>query len=93
MEKEPADESLQSSAAQPPNLRGSSVATLSRPSRFEQLQCCPESVETLRREAGICRIANSSKRATALTYEKAHRLPLDHPKRQILAAPSRHRLK
>ncbi len=25
--------------------------------------------------------------------EKAHRLPIDHPRRQILAAPSRHRFK
>ncbi len=31
VKEEPADESLQSSAAQPPNLRGSSVATLRRP--------------------------------------------------------------
>ncbi len=25
--------------------------------------------------------------------EKAHRLPIDHPRRQVLVAPSRHRLK
>ncbi len=50
-------------------------------------------VETLGREAGICSIATAAKRTTALAYEKAHRLPPDHPRTQILAAPSRHRLK
>ncbi len=62
------------------------------PSRIEQLERCQNKalkvvtgqlkstpVETLRREAGICSIATASKRATALAYEKAHRLPLDHP--------------
>ncbi len=76
------------------------------PSRIEQLEPCQNKalrvvkvqlksapVETLRREVGICSNATVSKRATALAYEKAHRLPLDHPRRQILAAPSRHRLK
>ncbi len=51
-----------------------------------QLKSTP--VETLRREAGICSIATTSKRASALSYEKAQ-----HPRRQILAAPSRHHLK
>ncbi len=36
-------------------------------------------VATLRREAVICNIATTSKRATVLAYEKAHR--------QVLAAP------
>ncbi len=76
------------------------------PSRIEQLERCQNKalrvvtgqlkstpVETLRRGAGICGIATASKRATALAYEKAHRLPLDHPRRQILAASSRRRLK
>ncbi len=76
------------------------------PSRIEQLERCQNKalrvvtgqlkstpVETLRREAGICSIATASKRATALAYEKAHRPPLDHPRRQILAASSRHHLK
>ncbi len=76
------------------------------PSRIEQLERCQNKalrvvtgqlksapVETLRREAGICSIVTASKPTTALAYEKAHRLPPDHPRRQILAATSRHRLK
>ncbi len=76
------------------------------PSRIEQLERCQNKalrvvtgqlkstpVETLRREAGICSIATAYKRATALAYEKAHRLPIDYTRRQILAAPSWHRLK
>ncbi len=68
------------------------------PSRIEQLERCQNKalrvvagqlisnpVETLQREAGICSIATAAKRATALSYEKAHRLPQDHPRRQILA--------
>ncbi len=68
------------------------------PSRIGQLERCQNKalrvvtrqlksapVETL--------IAIASKRATALANEKAHRLPLGHPRMQILAAPSRHRLK
>ncbi len=64
------------------------------PSRLEQLDRCQNKalgvvagqlkstpVETLRREAGICSIATASKRATALAYKKAHRLPIDHPRR------------
>ncbi len=50
-------------------------------------------VEKLRREAGIHSIATTSKRATAFAYEKAQRLPIDHTRRQILAAPPRQRLK
>ncbi len=46
-------------------------------------------VETRRREAVICSITTASKRATALAYEKAQLLHIDHPRRQI----SRHRLK
>ncbi len=55
------------------------------PSRIEHLERCqnealrmvarqlkPALVETLRREAGICRIATAAKRATVLAYEKAH---------------------
>ncbi len=62
------------------------------PSRIKQLERCQNKalkvvtgqlkstpVETLRREAGICSIATVSKRATALAYEKTHRLPPDHP--------------
>ncbi len=69
------------------------------PSRLEQLERCQNKaltvltgqlkstpVETLRQKAGICSIATASKRATALAYKKAHRLPPDHPRRQILAA-------
>ncbi len=76
------------------------------PSRIEQLERCQNKalrvvtgqrkltpVETLRREAGIRSIATASKRATALAYDKAHRLPPDHTRRQILAAPYRQRLK
>ncbi len=72
------------------------------PSRLEQLERCQNKalrvvtgqlkstpVETLRLEAGICSIATAPKRTTALAYEKACRLPTDHPRRQILAAPSR----
>ncbi len=105
VEKGPA-ESLQSSAAQPPNLRVPAWQPWAAPSRIEQLELCQNKalrvvtgqlkstpVETLLREARICSIATVSKRATALAYEKAQRLPLDHPRRQILAAPSRHRLK
>ncbi len=53
-----------------------------------QLKSTP--VETVQREADI---ETASKRATALTYEKAQRLPPDQPRRKILAASSRHRLK
>ncbi len=76
------------------------------PARIEQLECCKNialrvvigqlkstPVETLQREAGICSIATASKGATPLVYEKAHRLPLGQPRRRILAAPSRLRLK
>ncbi len=79
---------------------------LAAPSRIEQLEHCQNKplrvvtgqlkstlVETLWRKAGICSIATADKSATVLAYEKAHRLPPDHPRRQILAAPSRHRLK
>ncbi len=38
-------------------------------------------------------IATAAKHATELTYEKAHRLPPDHQRKQILAASSRHRRK
>ncbi len=75
-------------------------------SRIEQLERCQNKalwvvtrqlkstkLKTLRREAGIYSNAPAAKRAKALIYEKAHRLPIDHPRRQILAAPSRHRLK
>ncbi len=75
------------------------------PSRIEQLERCQNKalkmitgqlkstpVETRRLEAGICSIVTASKLATALAYEKAHRLPPDHPRGQILAAPSGHRL-
>ncbi len=68
--KGPADESLQSPAAQPPYLRGSGVATCGRPVphraagelskkalRVETGQLKSTTVETLRREAGICSIA------------------------------------
>ncbi len=71
------------------------------PSRIEQLERCQDKalrvvtgqfkstpVDSLRREAGICSIAT-----VALAHKKAHRMPLDHPRRQILAAPSHHRLK
>ncbi len=76
------------------------------PSRIEQLERCQNKamrvvtgqlkstpVETLRREAGICNMAAAAKRTTALAYEKAHWLPPYHPRRQILTAPTRHRLK
>ncbi len=76
------------------------------PARIEQLERCKNialrvvtgqlkstPVETLRREAGICSIATASEGATQLVYEKAHRLPQGQPRRHILAAPSRHRLK
>ncbi len=76
------------------------------PTRIDQLERCQikalrvvtgqlksTPVETPRREAGICSIATASKRATVLANEKADRQPLDHPRRQILAAPSRHLLK
>ncbi len=75
-------------------------------SRIEQLERCQNKtlrvvtgqlrstlVETVRREAGICSSATASKRATAVAYEKARWLPPDHTRRQILAAPSRHRIK
>ncbi len=81
--------------------------TWTAPSHTEQLESCQNKAlrkvtgylksaptpQTLRWEAGICSIATASKRATVLAYEKAHQLPPDQPRRQILAAPSWHHLK
>ncbi len=74
------------------------------PSIIEQLERCQNkarsvvtgqlkftTVETLRREAGICSIATAARRATVLVYEKAHRLPPDHPGQQILTESGRSR--
>ncbi len=71
------------------------------PSRIKKLGRCQNkqvsghlksrNLKTVLREAGIWIIDTASKRAKALAYEKALRLPPDHPRRQTLAAPSRHR--
>ncbi len=79
MEKEPVDESLQGTAAQAPNLRGSDVAPLVRTFSYRAAGALPKkalrvvtgqlksaSVETLRQEAGNYSIVTASKRATAL---------------------------
>ncbi len=88
------DEHVQRCAAQPPYLRGSGVGRCQgKALRVVTGQLKFTSVETLRREASICSIVIASKRATALAYEKAHRLPPAHPRRQLLSALSRHRLK
>ncbi len=55
-----------------------------------QLQTTP--VETLRREAGVCSMTTLMRRQTAIAYEKAARLTLDHPCRRLLNSPVRHRL-
>ncbi len=92
MEEAPADESLKTPTAQPRNLRGSDMATLGRrfPRRAveDKPKISPDSgymttkfpppVETLQREAGICRSTTASKPAAVLAYEKAYRLCLDH---------------
>ncbi len=88
VEKGPADESLQDSAAQPPNLRGSGGATLGRPFPPRAVGALPkQSPDGGDRATQIyLSIATAPKRATALACEKAHRLSIDHPKRQILGS-------
>jgi len=49
-------------------------------------------VEALRAEAGVVSYATTSKRLCAISHEKAHRMPTDHPCRLILDSNVRRRL-
>ncbi len=50
-------------------------------------------LEALRIEAGVPSIASQAQHQAAVAYEKAHRLPMNHPRRTVLEEPRRHRLK
>ncbi len=68
------------------------------PSRIDQLERCQnKSLRVVTIQIKSTQLKRSDGRpafaAFALAYEKAHRLPPYHSRRQILAAPSRHRLK
>ncbi len=56
-----------------------------------QLKTTP--LEALRIEAGVQNIATHAEQHAAVAYEKAHRLPTNHPRRTLLEEPCRHRLK
>ena len=56
-----------------------------------QYSSTPE--EALRAETGVPSYATHSRRLTAISYEKAMRLPPDHPRRSAAANPVRHRSK
>ena len=56
-----------------------------------QYSSTPE--EALRAEAGVPSYATHSRRLTAISYEKAMRLPVDHPRRSATTNTVRHRSK
>ncbi len=74
--------------------------------RLDQLERCKNRVlriitgklkttllEALRIEAGVPSIATQAQQQAAVSYEKTHRLPANHPCRTLLEEPCRHRLK
>ncbi len=56
-----------------------------------QLKTTP--LEALRMGAGIPNIATQAQQQAAVAFEKAHRLPPNHPRRTMLEEPCRHQLK
>ncbi len=76
------------------------------PTRLDQLERCQNralriitghlkntTLEALRIEAAVPSIATQAKQQAAVAYEKAHRLPMTHPRRELLEEPCRHRHK
>ncbi len=56
-----------------------------------QLKITP--VEAFRMEAGVPGIALQGQQQADVAYKKAHRLPMNHPRRTVLEEPCRHRPK
>ncbi len=87
-------------------LRCSSLATLAGPNPIGPARTLPKQssphhhrtaqttpLDAFRIDTGVPSIATQAQQQTVVAYEKAHRLPTNHPHRTLLEEPCRRRLK